>query len=234
MDPNCSHTLLRPVTSGACARPKMSPSLGQARRHRARAVGAGVFWLDEARAHDANLIQKVNEYLKSYDTDGLELLIKSPELAMRHTLGRTKAGLDTVSITGNVLRDYLTDLFPILELNTSAKMLSIVPLMKGGGLFETGAGGSAPKHVEQLVNENYLRWDSLGEMALAVSLDHLPEVHGKAKCQSSVPPSMKRPPSCFRTSLLLAVLARLTTVALTSTLQCTGHKSLPLKTMTPL
>ncbi|MGC6507585.1 MAG: NADP-dependent isocitrate dehydrogenase [Myxococcota bacterium] len=151
---------------------------------RARAVGAGVFWLDEARAHDANLIQKVKEYLKAYNIDGIELLIKSPQLAMRHTLGRTKAGLNTVSITGNVLRDYLTDLFPILELNTSAKMLSIVPLMKGGGLFETGAGGSAPKHVEQLVNENYLRWDSLGEfLALAVSLDHLSEVHGNAKAK---------------------------------------------------
>jgi isocitrate dehydrogenase len=145
---------------------------------RTRAVGAGVFWLDENRAHDNQLIAKVNTYLKSYDTTGMELSIKSPADAMQYSLDRTKAGLDTVSITGNVLRDYLTDLFPILELGTSAKMLSIVPLMKGGGLFETGAGGSAPKHVEQLVNDNYLRWDSLGEfLALAVSLEHVATIH---------------------------------------------------------
>mgnify|MGYP000389159804 CR=1 FL=1 len=151
---------------------------------RARAVGAGVFWLNENRAHDAQLIQKVNAYLPEHNTEGLELHIASPEEAMKYTLQRVQAGQDTVSITGNVLRDYLTDLFPILELNTSAKMLSIVPLMKGGGLFETGAGGSAPKHVEQLVKENYLRWDSLGEfLALAVSLDHLSEVHGNAKAK---------------------------------------------------
>lgn len=151
---------------------------------RARAVGAGVFWLNENRAHDAQLIQKVNAYLSEYNTDGLELHVSSPEDAMKYTLKRVQAGQDTVSITGNVLRDYLTDLFPILELNTSAKMLSIVPLMKGGGLFETGAGGSAPKHVEQLVNDNYLRWDSLGEfLALAVSLDHLSEVHGNPKAK---------------------------------------------------
>lgn len=151
---------------------------------RARAVGAGVFWLNENRAHDAQLIQKVNAYLPEHNTEGLELHIASPEEAMKFTLKRVQAGQDTVSITGNVLRDYLTDLFPILELNTSAKMLSIVPLMKGGGLFETGAGGSAPKHVEQLVKENYLRWDSLGEfLALAVSLDHLSEVHGNAKAK---------------------------------------------------
>jgi len=151
---------------------------------RARAVGAGVFWLNENRAHDAQLIQKVNAYLSEYNTDGLELHVSSPEEAMKYTLKRVQAGQDTVSITGNVLRDYLTDLFPILELNTSAKMLSIVPLMKGGGLFETGAGGSAPKHVEQLVNDNYLRWDSLGEfLALAVSLEHLSEVHGNSKAK---------------------------------------------------
>ena len=151
---------------------------------RARAVGAGVFWLNENRAHDAELIKKVNAYLPEHNTEGLELHIASPEDAMKYTLKRVQAGQDTVSITGNVLRDYLTDLFPILELNTSAKMLSIVPLMKGGGLFETGAGGSAPKHVEQLVKENYLRWDSLGEfLALAVSLDHLGEVHGNAKAK---------------------------------------------------
>ena len=151
---------------------------------RARAVGAGVFWLNENRAHDAQLIQKVNAYLPEHNTEGLELHIASPEEAMKYTLKRVQAGQDTVSITGNVLRDYLTDLFPILELNTSAKMLSIVPLMKGGGLFETGAGGSAPKHVDQLVKENYLRWDSLGEfLALAVSLDHLGNVHDNAKAK---------------------------------------------------
>jgi isocitrate dehydrogenase len=151
---------------------------------RTRAVGAGVFWLDENRAHDNQLIAKVKTYLKSYDTAGLELSIKSPADAMQYSLDRIKAGLDTVSITGNVLRDYLTDLFPILELGTSAKMLSIVPLMKGGGLFETGAGGSAPKHVEQLVNDNYLRWDSLGEfLALAVSLEHVATVHSHDKAR---------------------------------------------------
>ena len=151
---------------------------------RARAVGTGVFWLNQNRAHDRELIAKVNTYLKGFDTEGIELFILSPEDAMHHTLERTKSGLNTVSITGNVLRDYLTDLFPILELNTSAKMLSIVPLMKGGGLFETGAGGSAPKHVEQLVEENYLRWDSLGEfLALAVSLEHLSEVHNNSKAK---------------------------------------------------
>ena len=136
-----------------------------------------VFWLDENRAHDAELIKKVNTYLKNHDTNGLDIRILSPIEATKFTLERVKAGKDTISVTGNVLRDYLTDLFPILELGTSAKMLSIVPLMNGGGLFETGAGGSAPKHVQQLVEENHLRWDSLGEfLALAVSLEHLSEV----------------------------------------------------------
>ncbi|MBR9861664.1 NADP-dependent isocitrate dehydrogenase [bacterium] len=146
---------------------------------RARATGSpAVFWLDEERPHDAELIKKVNHYLGDHDTDGLEIHILSPERATHFTLHRVKEGLDTISVTGNVLRDYLTDLFPILELGTSAKMLSIVPLMKGGGLFETGAGGSAPKHVQQFIKENYLRWDSLGEfLALAVSLEHLAEVH---------------------------------------------------------
>jgi isocitrate dehydrogenase len=144
---------------------------------RARATGApAVFWLDEERAHDAQLITKVNAYLKDHDTDGLEIHILSPVKAMRFSLERIKDGKDTISVTGNVLRDYLTDLFPILELGTSAKMLSIVPLMNGGGLFETGAGGSAPKHVQQFEKENHLRWDSLGEfLALAVSFDHLSE-----------------------------------------------------------
>lgn len=133
-----------------------------------------VFWLDQNRPHDAELILKVQRYLKDHNTDGLEISIMSPAEATAFTLGRMKQGQDTISVTGNVLRDYLTDLFPILELGTSAKMLSIVPLMNGGGLFETGAGGSAPKHVEQFVAENYLRWDSLGEfLALAVSLEHL-------------------------------------------------------------
>lgn len=152
---------------------------------RAKATGVpAVFWLDQNRAHDAEVIKKVNKYLADHDTQGLEILIKSPVEATLYTLARVKEGQDTISVTGNVLRDYLTDLFPILELGTSAKMLSIVPLMNGGGLFETGAGGSAPKHVEQLVQENYLRWDSLGEfLALAVSLEHLSEVSGNTKAK---------------------------------------------------
>ena len=142
---------------------------------RARATGSpAVFWLNKERAHDAELIKKVNAYLPQHDTEGLEIHIMSPLEATRFTLERAKAGHDTISVTGNVLRDYLTDLFPILELGTSAKMLSIVPLMAGGGLFETGAGGSAPKHVQQFTAEGHLRWDSLGEfLALAVSLEHL-------------------------------------------------------------
>ena len=143
-----------------------------------------VFWLDSARAHDAQLINKVQAYLKEHDTNGLDIQILSPVEATRLSLQRMKQGLDTISVTGNVLRDYLTDLFPILELGTSAKMLSVVPLMNGGGLFETGAGGSAPKHVEQFIEENYLRWDSLGEfLALAASLEHLSQVTGNAKAK---------------------------------------------------
>ena len=142
---------------------------------RARATGApAVFWLDETRAHDAEILEKVRRELGRHDTDGLRIEILPVAKATRFTLARAKAGEDTISVTGNVLRDYLTDLFPILELGTSAKMLSIVPLMNGGGLFETGAGGSAPKHVQQLVKENHLRWDSLGEfLALAESLQFL-------------------------------------------------------------
>src|SRR6478672_9056626 len=142
---------------------------------RARATGTpAIFWLDADRAHDANLIAKVNEYLTEHDTDGLTIEIMKPTDAIAYSLGRIRKGEDTISVTGNVLRDYLTDLFPILELGTSAKMLSVVPLINGGGLFETGAGGSAPKHVQQLVKENYLRWDSLGEfLALAESLRHM-------------------------------------------------------------
>lgn len=152
-------------------------------RARASATPA-VFWLDETRAHDANLIVKVNEYLKDHDTDGLDIQILSPEDATKFTLERIRRGEDTISVTGNVLRDYLTDLFPILELGTSAKMLSVVPLIAGGGLFETGAGGSAPKHVQQLVKENHLRWDSLGEfLALAVSFEHLAVTEGNARAQ---------------------------------------------------
>ncbi|WHS27284.1 NADP-dependent isocitrate dehydrogenase [Auritidibacter ignavus] len=143
-----------------------------------------VFWLDAERAHDAQLIAKVKEYLPENDTDGLDLRILAPEEATRFTLERIRAGEDTISVTGNVLRDYLTDLFPILELGTSAKMLSIVPLINGGGLFETGAGGSAPKHVQQFVEENHLRWDSLGEfLALAVSFEHLAQSFDNSRAQ---------------------------------------------------
>ncbi|WP_329402608.1 NADP-dependent isocitrate dehydrogenase [Streptomyces melanogenes] len=152
---------------------------------RARATGnPAVFWLDAERAHDAVLIEKVKTYLADHDTDGLEIKIMSPVEATAFSLERIRRGEDTISVTGNVLRDYLTDLFPILELGTSAKMLSVVPLMNGGGLFETGAGGSAPKHVQQLVKENYLRWDSLGEfLALAVSFEHLATTKGNARAQ---------------------------------------------------
>jgi len=152
---------------------------------RARASGApAVFWLDEKRAHDAQLIAKVGAYLKEHDTTGLDIRIMTPADACRFSLERIAKGEDTISVTGNVLRDYLTDLFPILEVGTSAKMLSIVPLMNGGGLFETGAGGSAPKHVQQFTAENYLRWDSLGEFfALAASLEHLAETTGNKRAK---------------------------------------------------
>jgi isocitrate dehydrogenase len=156
---------------------------------RARASGApAIFWLDETRAHDANLIAKVNEYLPQADvvgdTEGLDISIQKPEDAIKVSVDRIRKGEDTISVTGNVLRDYLTDLFPILELGTSAKMLSVVPLINGGGLFETGAGGSAPKHVQQLVKENYLRWDSLGEfLALAESFEKYAEVTDNEKAK---------------------------------------------------
>jgi len=141
-----------------------------------------IFWLDAQRSHDNELIKKVNTYLKDHNTDGLDIQILAPIKATHYTLSRLKQGLDTISVSGNVLRDYLTDLFPILEVGTSAKMLSIVPLMNGGGLFETGAGGSAPKHVEQFTHENHLRWDSLGEfLALAVSLEHFGLVNSNSK-----------------------------------------------------
>jgi isocitrate dehydrogenase len=152
---------------------------------RARATGApAVFWLDEGRAHDANLIAKVREYLTEHDTDGLQIEIMAPADAMAFSLDRIRRGEDTISVTGNVLRDYLTDLFPIMELGTSAKMLSVVPLINGGGLFETGAGGSAPKHVQQLVKENHLRWDSLGEfLALSESFAHMAKTTDNARAQ---------------------------------------------------
>lgn len=152
---------------------------------RARLTGTpAVFWLDKARGHDAQIVAKVERYLKDHDTNGLDIRIMTPEEATQFSLDRIRKGQDTISVTGNVLRDYLTDLFPILELGTSAKMLSIVPLMDGGGLFETGAGGSAPKHVQQFQEEGYLRWDSLGEfLALGVSLEHLAQVYKNEKAQ---------------------------------------------------
>ncbi|MFJ8948956.1 MULTISPECIES: NADP-dependent isocitrate dehydrogenase [unclassified Streptomyces] len=152
---------------------------------RARATGdPAVFWLDEGRAHDAQLIKKVEQYLPEFSPEGLDIRILNPEDATKLSVERIRQGLNTISVTGNVLRDYLTDLFPILELGTSAKMLSVVPLMNGGGLFETGAGGSAPKHVQQLVKENYLRWDSLGEfLALAVSFEHLATTTDNARAK---------------------------------------------------
>jgi isocitrate dehydrogenase len=153
---------------------------------RARLTGQpAVFWLDSRRAHDAKLIARVETCLKDHDTRGLEIYIKSPVEAIQYTLQRVRAGEDTISVTGNVLRDYLTDLFPILELGTSAKMLSIVPLLAGGGLYETGAGGSAPKHVQQLLEVNHLRWDSLGEfLALAASLEDLAQKTASSKIQT--------------------------------------------------
>ena len=153
---------------------------------RARATGsAAIFWLDENRAHDTNLIELVRRYLADRDTDGLDIRIASPVDAMGQTLKRVSAGVDTISVTGNVLRDYLTDLFPILELGTSAKMLSIVPLLAGGGLYETGAGGSAPKHVQQFLGEGHLRWDSLGEfLALAVSIEDVADKTGSTKARA--------------------------------------------------
>ena len=143
-----------------------------------------IFWLDKVRAHDREIIKKVEKYLKDHDTTGLDIRILDVKDAMTETLKRAREGKDTISVSGNVLRDYLTDLFPILELGTSAKMLSIVPLMNGGGLFETGAGGSAPKHIEQFIEEGYLRWDSLGEfLALQASLEHLAQTQNNPKAQ---------------------------------------------------
>ena len=153
--------------------------------NRARLTGSpSIFWLDPNRAHDAELIKKVNEYLPAHDTTGLEIRVMSTIDAMAYTMERSRAGEDTISVTGNVLRDYLTDLFPILELGTSAKMLSVVPLLQGGGMFETGAGGSAPRHVQQFLEEGHLRWDSLGEFcALVASFEHLGEVANNDKAR---------------------------------------------------
>ena len=153
--------------------------------NRARKTGSpAVFWLDKNRPHEAQLIIKVNQYLQDHDTDGLDILIMSPAEATRYSLELINQGKDVISVSGNVLRDYLTDLFPILEVGTSAKMLSIVPLMNGGGLFETGAGGSAPKHVKQFVEEGHLRWDSLGEfLATAASFEHLADVFDNQRAQ---------------------------------------------------
>jgi isocitrate dehydrogenase len=152
---------------------------------RARITGQpAIFWLDSGRAYDRSLIARVREYLLAHDTGGLDIRIESPVEATASTLKRLRAGQDTISVTGNVLRDYLTDLFPILELGTSAKMLSIVPLLEGGGLYETGAGGSAPKHVQQFLEENHLRWDSLGEfLALQVSIEDLAQKTGNSKAR---------------------------------------------------
>jgi isocitrate dehydrogenase len=153
--------------------------------NRAKATGASaIFWLDKNRSHDARLIEKVNQYLPHHDTSGLDIRIMAPVEAMQATIERSRVGKDTISVTGNVLRDYLTDLFPILELGTSAKMLSIVPLLNGGGLFETGAGGSAPRHVQQFLEEGHLRWDSLGEFcAIVASFEHLSHAFNNEKAQ---------------------------------------------------
>ena len=216
---------------------RADPRLGEARRvNRARATGTpAVFWLDDKRAHDAQIIAKVQQYLGDHDTDGLEIAILAPAEATKFSLERIRRGKDTISVTGNVLRDYLTDLFPILELGTSAKMLSIVPLMAGGGLFETGAGGSAPKHVQQLVKENYLRWDSLGEfLALAASFEHLANVPTTRTPRSSPTRSTRPPASSSRTtSRRRAGSARSTTAAATSTSRSTGRRPWPRRPKTP-
>ena len=196
---------------------------------RARETGApAVFWLDEDRAHDAELLRKVRPALEQLDTDGLQIEILDVAAATRFTLERARRGEDTISVTGNVLRDYLTDLFPILELGTSAKMLSIVPLMNGGGLFETGAGGSAPKHVQQFLKENHLRWDSLGEfLALAPSLELLARQGRQpagARCSRTL--WTAPPDACSRrTARRRARRASSTIEAATSISRCTGRRS---------
>ena len=184
-----------------------------------------MFWLDETRPHDANIMAKVREYLKEYDTDGLQIEIMAPVDAMKFSLERIRKGQDTISVTGNVLRDYLTDLFPIMELGTSAKMLSVVPLIAGGGMFETGAGGSAPRHVEQLLAENHIRWDSLGEfLALAASFEHLARRPATPAPRSS-PTRWTGPTRTFlaRTSRRAAGSTRSTPAAATSTWAVLGR-----------
>ncbi|MFI5426367.1 NADP-dependent isocitrate dehydrogenase [Aeromicrobium sp. UC242_57] len=200
---------------------------GQLAVTRARASSTpAIFWLDADRAHDANLIAKVKAYLPEHDTDGLTIEIMAPAAATQYSIDRIRKGEDTISVTGNVLRDYNTDLFPILELGTSAKMLSIVPLINGGGLFETGAGGSAPKHVQQLVKENYLRWDSLGEfLALASASSTWPSRRATLVRRSLPTRSTGRPArSSTRTSRRAASSARSTTAEATSTWRCTGPR----------
>ena len=197
---------------------------------RARATGApAVFWLDKARAHDTQVIAKVERYLKDHDTVGLDIRILPPVEAMRFSVKRIREGQDTISVTGNVLRDYLTDLFPILEIGTSAKMLSIVPLLAGGGLFETGAGGSAPKHVQQFVKEGYLRWDSLGEFsALGASLEHIASTSKNARPPSSARRSTRpSASSSTTTSRRRARSGRSTTAGATSTSRSTGRRRSP-------
>ena len=181
---------------------RADPGLGQAGGQPRRASNTpAVFWLDAARAHDAEIIKKVEQYLKDHDTAGLDIRVMSPVDATKFSLERIREGQDTISVTGNVLRDYLTDLFPIMELGTSAKMLSIVPLMAGGGLFETGAGGSAPKHVQQLVEEDFLRWDSLGEfLALAASLGAPGHRDDNPKAQVLAKTLDRRPASSWTTT----------------------------------
>ena len=203
---------------------------------RARNSGMPVlFWLDPYRPHENELIKKVKTYLKDHDTDGLDIQIMSQVRAMRYTLERLIRGLDTIAATGNILRDYLTDLFPILELGTSAKMLSIVPLMAGGGMYETGAGGSAPKHVKQLVEENHLRWDSLGEfLALGVVWKTWASRPATRRPRSWPRRWMPRPASCWTTTRARrARPVSSTTVAASSTSPCTGRRNSPRRPTTP-
>ena len=203
---------------------------------RARATGwPAVFWLDETRGHDAQVIAKVESYLADHDTDGLDIHLMPVAEATRYTLARAAAGENTISVTGNVLRDYLTDLFPILELGTSAKMLSIVPLLSGGGLFETGAGGSAPKHVQQFVREDHLRWDSLGEfLALAVSLEFLADKTGNPRAAIlGQTLDLATGTGCWRRiGRRRARSANSTTAAATSTSRSTGRRRWPSRATT--
>ncbi len=200
---------------------------------RARATGhAAIFWLDEKRAYDRIVIDKARGYLKDHDTSGLDIQIMAPVEAIRATLKRVRAGLDTISVTGNVLRDYLTDLFPILELGTSAKMLSIVPLLDGGGLYETGAGGSAPKHVQQFVQENYLRWDSLGEYPRAGRIDRGSRAPRRETPGPRCWPTRSIGPtdrSSTTTSRRSGRSASSTIAAVISTWRCTGPARWPIR-----